>query len=221
MRPVQRGAEPSGAKTYEAMRPTLVARLGCYCSYCELPVSHVPHAEHIVPKDRFPAWRDRWDNLLVSCTWCNSYKGDERPPPEKVDEYLWPTRDNTARAFSYASIIPRVSDMLEEPLRSRAARLRGLVRLAVTGDTRGKARAEAYNLAKRYASKLSSAKDPELLRESIVDIAVATGFFSVWMEVFSGDLVIRRGLIASFVGTARDCFEPATTAPVMRPGGCL
>jgi hypothetical protein len=63
MRPVTRGDAPQGAKTYEEMRPTLIdERLGRHCSYCEFPVKHVPHAEYVIPKDRFPAWRDRWDN---------------------------------------------------------------------------------------------------------------------------------------------------------------
>lgn len=219
MRPVQPGHAPREAVTYEKMRPALIERLGCYCSYCEFPVHHAPHAEHIIPKKRFPAWRDRWENLLVSCTWCNGHKGDERPAPGDVDEYLWPSRDNTALAFSYANIIPEVAGGLTPAQRTMAARLRGLVHLGLTGDARAKARAATSALARHYRSQMSSAPDPALLRETIVELAMARGFFSVWMDIFADDPLVRRMLVDAFAGTAQECFDPGTTAPVQRPNG--
>ncbi len=141
MRPVERGDPPAEAPTCEQMRPTLLDRLGLYCSYCEYPVRHVPHAEHVVPKDRFPAWRDRWDNLVVSCSYCNGHKGRHFPKPEDLDDYLWPTRDNTARAFTYANVIPEVDGRLDPSSQHKAARLRGLVKLGAPDDERAKARA--------------------------------------------------------------------------------
>ncbi|MEP7125333.1 MAG: HNH endonuclease signature motif containing protein [Byssovorax sp.] len=203
------------------MRPTLFDRLGHYCSYCEYPVRHVPHAEHVVPKDRFAEWRDRWDNLVVGCTYCNGRKGDKLPAPENVDQYLWPTRDNTARAFTYANVIPEVAPDLDPALHYKAAHLRGLVQLGVSDDDRANTRAETFIMAQRYFSKFAAAPDPALAREAIVNLAVATGFFSVWMEVFATDPAMRRGLIDSFIGTAQECFDPATTAPIPRPGGRL
>ncbi len=68
---------------------------------------------------------------------------------------------------------------------------------------------------------MGEAPDAALLRESVVDIARAIGFFSIWMEVFATDTLLRRALIDAFVGTAPDCFDPATTRPVPRPGGRL
>ncbi len=85
MRPVERGDAPPGATTFDEMRPTLLDRLGRYCSYCEYPVKHAPHGEHIIPKDKFPAWEHRWDNLAVACSWCNGHKGKDRPAPDRVD----------------------------------------------------------------------------------------------------------------------------------------
>jgi len=203
------------------MRPTLLERVGRYCSYCEYPVRHVPHAEHVVPKDRFPEWRDRWDNLAVGCTYCNGHKGHELPRPEHLDDYLWPTRDNTARAFTYANVVPEVADGLSPLVRHQAAHLRGLVQLGIQEDERDKARAETFILAQRYFSQMRGAEDPVLLREAIVDLALAKGFFSVWMEVFASDQDMRRRLIDAFPGTAQDCFDRATSQPVARPGGRL
>jgi hypothetical protein len=220
MRPVTRGPAPEGAATYEEMRPTLFERLGRHCSYCELPVRHQPAAEHVVPKDRFRAWRDRWDNLLVGCSYCNSRKGDALPRPEDIDTYLWPTRDNTARAFTYVNVIPEVARDLAGPVAYLAAHLRGLVQLGVH-DERARARAAAFDMAQRYFSRKPTAPDPALFDEMFVSLALETGFFSVWMEVSASDPGIRRRLVAAFPGTAADCFDPATTAPVPRPGGRL
>lgn len=219
MRPVDRGAPPANATTYEAMSSTLFARLGRYCSYCEFPLEHVPHAEHIVPKDRFPPYRDRWDNLLVACTWCNSHKGKVLPRPQDLADYLWPTIDNTARAFRYTNVIPVLDDSLPPAMRPKAARLQGCVELSISDDQRATKRAEVFVLAQRYRASLPNSPDPSLVREAIVDLAVATGFFSVWMEVFGGDTVMRQRFIDAFKGTATVCFDPRTTLPIQRAGG--
>ena len=219
MRPVTRGDAPPGATTYEEMRPALFDHLGRYCSYCEYPVKHVPHAEHVIPKARFPEWRDRWENLLVSCTYCNGHKGDARPEPAHVDDYLWPTRDNTARAFTYADIVPQIAAGLTRPVRDKAAMLRGMVRLGLPDDERANARAETFVLAQSFFSRMGSAPDAALLRETIIALALARGFFSIWMEVFATEALMRRALIDAFAGTAKDCFHPASTLPVPRPGG--
>ena len=219
MRPVRRGAEPDGMATYEEMRPALLTRLGRYCSYCEYPVKHVAHAEHILPKDRYRAHRNRWDNLLVACTYCNGHKGDERPTPATVDAHLWPERDNTARAFTYENVHPRTQH-LGEPAQSMAARLYGLVRLSPTDDERAKERASVFVIAKWFFAELQTVATPDLWRLAIVKYALASGFFSVWMEIFATDPETRGALIAAFPGTATDCFD-AATAPVPRPGARL
>jgi hypothetical protein len=68
---------------------------------------------------------------------------------------------------------------------------------------------------------MKAAPDPGLVREAIVELALARGFFSVWMEAFDDDTAVRRGLIEAFAGTARTCFDPVTTRPIARPGGRL
>ena len=47
-----------------------------------------------------------------------------------------------------------------------------------------------------------------MLAEALVRLALATGFFSVWMEVFRDNPAIRNRLIDAFPGT-RDsgCFD--------------
>ncbi len=221
MRPVDRGAVPVDATTYEEMGPRLQERIGEYCSYCEYPVSSGGHTEHIVPKDQNPGWRNRWDNLLVACTWCNSCKGSRLPRPQDLGDYVWPDRDNTTRAFTYENIFPRVDPSIPASLQHKAARTLGLVKLGTSDDRRHRDRTEVYILALRCADRLRSASDESWAREVFVELALARGFFSVWMEVFAGDVSMRQRLIAAFVGTAPSCFDPATTQPIPRPGGQL
>lgn len=204
--------------TSDEMRPELLRRLGRYCSYCEYPVAHLPHAEHIIPKDRFPAWRDRWDNLLVACSWCNGHKGDELPTPDTVDAYLLPHRDNTMRAFVYSNRVPEVSPTLAVQAREMAARTRGLVRFDVHDD-RTVERDKTFVMALRYSERLRVQPGNTLLRETIEDLARAQGFFSIWMLVFDDDVEMRQRFIHAFVGTSTDCFDAQTTLPVPRPGG--
>lgn len=64
-------------KAYPKARGDLVAGLGQYCSYCELPMSANLAVEHMVPKSTFPQFAARWDNFLLCCSACNSRKLDQ------------------------------------------------------------------------------------------------------------------------------------------------
>ncbi len=218
MRPVTRKAQPKNATTYPQMRKILLGHWGKYCSYCELPITHKPDAEHILPQKINPQKRDDWDNLHLSCGYCNSRKGDTDPTPTTIDTYVWPTKDNTARAFKYVNVFPEVADGLTKEQRELAQRLYDLLKLDATGDVREQERGDVATIAIRWRTKLSTAKDPELVRDSVVEIARARGFFSIWMEVFSNDKEMRKQLIAAFPGTAKDCFN-ADAEPVPRPNG--
>lgn len=47
MRPVDKGESPSKKiKKYQDALPHLEAKIGSYCSYCEMPINHVPEVEH-------------------------------------------------------------------------------------------------------------------------------------------------------------------------------
>lgn len=218
MRPVTREKQPNGATRYDDMRPFLLVHWGKYCTYCELPIGHQPAVDHILPRDRFPEYVDLWENLLLSCSHCNSRKGAEFPTPQTLDDYLWPTKDNTARAFKYVNIFPELADGLPKEHREMARQLHDLLKLDATGDLREDERRQAYAEATKWRTRLMTAKDPSLVREAIVEIAQGKGFFSVWMAVFFQDLEMRKLLIAAFPGTARDCFNDKTE-PVARPGG--
>ncbi|MDC0708743.1 HNH endonuclease signature motif containing protein [Stigmatella sp. ncwal1] len=61
---------------YGYWRPSLVQRLGEYCSYCEVPLGVNLAVEHKNPKSNPSVDPDDWGNLLLACTNCNSHKLD-------------------------------------------------------------------------------------------------------------------------------------------------
>ncbi|MEG0835458.1 MAG: hypothetical protein RR063_09390 [Anaerovoracaceae bacterium] len=57
------------------------------CAYCNDPDAYgggyrAYHVEHFAPKEKFPALRFCYENLLYSCPWCNRAKWD-----------IWPSDD--------------------------------------------------------------------------------------------------------------------------------
>ena len=45
MRPVNKGQKPVEYKHYRDAEPYLEQRLGTYCSFCEMDISHAPEVE--------------------------------------------------------------------------------------------------------------------------------------------------------------------------------
>ena len=230
MRPVNRDEPPLDStgdslafQHYADARDHLVGRIGDYCSYCEVCLHSRMDVEHIEPKSHQPARERDWNNLLLACPNCNSIKGDT---DVDLDEYFWPDRDNTARAFQYdGDAPPRIVQRLSKDLQRKARRtleLTGLDRVPghprySNRDQRWKKRREAYGIALRLHRNLG-VQDTHEMREVILLAAIKSGFWSVWMEVFHDDVQMRLALIGGFQGTATDCFDQNADL-VPRPGG--
>jgi hypothetical protein len=108
------------ANTYRTARPDLVAELGEFCSFCELPIAdHLLPVEHRAPKSLYPTYTVWWWNFLLACRDCNSKKGNKPPRAEATGwtgsaapteedliaaikaQYYWPDIDaNTYRVIS-------------------------------------------------------------------------------------------------------------------------
>ncbi len=84
-------------------------------------------------------------------------------------------------------------------------------------DRRWLKRREAWGIALLSYTNLQQSATEEMRRQVVIT-ALGTGFWSVWMTVFADDADMKRRFIASFVGTATDCFD-AQMKPVPRPGG--
>lgn len=228
MRPIFRGPAPHIYAKYQDAIGDLEDRLGRYCSYCEryLPVSLA--VEHVAPKSREPALCRIWDNFLLGCTNCNSVKQDQ---PTNHADFLWPDHDNTLKAFDYENRgLVQVGSDLPPDVRIKAQRLMDLVGLdrhpgqprskkPRKRDKRYQQREEVWQLAERHRQTLKH-ENTTVVRELITDLAVAYGFFSVWMTVYADDIDMRIRLVAAFRGTATDCFD-ATRQVIPRPGGRL
>lgn len=229
MRPLQRGVSPFPADLvdYEDAKPHLVARLGRFCSYCERPIHTMLAVEHIQPK-ALPAYSNlagRWDNFLLACVNCNSCKKDKNIV---LSDVFLPDRDNTFVAFTYmpdGTVVPASHlSATTERMAARILSATGLDKgICATLDENGRLvaldrvsqRMEAWAEAEESRADILANPGSDAVRRSVVRLAVAKGYFSIWMTVFAADPEMRNRLIDAFVGTrGSGCFELITTQPV-------
>ena len=234
VRPVERGAwpldgsgKPKVYAEYGDAQLDLYECLGEYCSYCEMRVTDCIHVEHILPKavPRYAHLERHWPNFLLACARCNSIKGHR--DIERAD-YFWPDTDNTFRAFLYG----RGGTVRVEPGLSADDQQKAQETLDLTGidrrpghpqfepkDRRWMARRDAWDKAVIALDRLHDESAPELAA-TIVDLAAATGFWSVWMTVFRSETDMLARFITAFPGTCTACFGP-DSVPQSRSGGSL
>lgn len=232
MRPVIRGDVPTDSNgiaisfsDYAYARKDLIARLGEYCSYCEMQLDASLAVEHVKPKQPRGAQTVDlalaldWYNFLLACTNCNSTKGDK---PIIVEEYLWPDQDNTFRALVYTEG-GRIN--CHETLEiERAQRLVSLVGLdkepdtATASDRRWLNRREAWDMAEQAKARLARCQIPEMM-EQIIDTIKAKGYWSIWMTVFNDQPNMLQRIINAHPGTDEGCFDVPSYAAISRTGG--
>jgi len=229
MRPIRRGASPFSADLdkYEDAKPDLVTRIGRHCSYCERPISTVLAVEHIQPKN-LPAYKHlsgRWENFLLACVNCNSCK---KNTDIVIADVLLPDRDNTSAAFNYSADgnvtpAPHLSAGVKG-MASKTLEVTGLdKKKCATQDENGKQvaldrvsqRMEAWAIAEVGRTDVLADPTNSSLRRALIALAIATGFFSIWMTIFVAEPDIRNLLIDAFPGTRESgCFDSNTTQPV-------
>lgn len=62
--------------------------------------------------------------------------------------------------------------------------------------------------AERAKNNINRYPDNIALKETVINLATASGFFSIWMTVFVDDSDMRLRLIKAFAGTeASGCFD--------------
>lgn len=222
MRPVRKGLSPQAQDfdDYKDAKPDLVARLGSYCSYCERYIPTNLAVEHIQPK-ALPAYQHlegRWDNFLLGCVNCNSSKSKK---DVVFQNCLLPDRDNTFAAFEYlenGDIQPSQAAITAglEQAATATLKLVGLDKALIrTLDANGRQvaldrksqRMQAWLKAEIALQDLQE-NPSDVLMEYVAKLAIQTGFFSIWMTVFSHDVQMCNRLIDGFAGT-RDsqCFD--------------
>lgn len=222
MRPIDKGNSPRVFTKYEHAKQPLTERIGIYCSYCERRIATNLAIEHIFPKDAALGYSHlecEWDNFLLACVNCNSAKGTTIINEQT---YLLPDRDNTLPYYDYleSGIVESCGN---QPIKTYAENTLQLVGLnKVTYPTlpnedaliqqaleRAGQRKATFTLAEKYRLKY----DQNLLDiDSIVDLAIGYGFFSIWMKAFEGVPAVRQQLINTFIGTEVTCFDANTNS---------
>ncbi|MCK4928868.1 MAG: HNH endonuclease [Methanosarcinales archaeon] len=234
MRPVNRGSIPTDEsgneiifKEYQNARGKLIERLGETCSYCEMHLDSGLAVEHVKPV-RPPGSRENiqeretdWHNFLLACPNCNSTKSNK---DVVLDDYFWPDKDNTFRAFAYSEggiITPSTEVSAELQSKANATiELTGLDKRPLNdpkaSDRRWKNRREAWDIAILAKEELSQ-NDNDSFRKLIVKMT-GDAYWSIWMTVFQDDSDMLQRFIDALAGTANDCFDDSGI-PLTRPGG--
>ena len=215
MRPIDKGPAPAAFGAYSDALPHLERRLGVYCSYCERRIPAGLAVEHKAPKSIYPERELDWDNLLLSCSSCNSVKGKRELAG---DATLWPDEHNTFLAIAYQrGGFVSANPALPADLRTRTETLIGLVGLdrhrddrfprPSRRDGRWQQRDAVWRIAEKQLADYESLNRSDTALQYILDTAGGYGFFSVWLTVFDGHPDVKRALIERFNGTCGDCFD--------------
>jgi len=189
MRPVEKGAAPRNYARSGDARHDLAARIGYYCSYCEMNVTNMIEVEHVVPVNRGGASLD-WENFLLSCKYCNTVKNNGNAGR---GGYAWPDRDNTDLLFDYDEYGIEVSRTGLTPRQTTAAqstidllgldREPGSAQQPTAGDTRWISRKESWDKARTSLSNWTT--DPVLAMARQIGITSLDGHYSIWCKVFA------------------------------------
>ncbi|MFC7336133.1 HNH endonuclease [Haloferula chungangensis] len=229
MKPVDKGQSLGTLARYPDAKPELLLRLGLQCSYCEEPGSPQSlHIEHIYPKDPHPEFEREWDNFLVACSTCNTYKHHHLGSARQTDlegRYVWPHRENTMCAFHYfddgrVEVVPGLSADLSQAagdtlnmigaMKSPAAAANYGEDIAYDGMEKRK---EMWEIASENRRDYL-ASDGAFSPGSIARNASKMGHFSIWMAVFHDRPEVRSELIRQFKA-ASNCFDQGTQ-PISR-----
>lgn len=222
MRPVDKGSAPyEKISKYQDAEPYLEKRLGAYCSFCEMRVNNALAVEHKESKNSGGSLTD-WDNLLLSCVYCNSRKL-EKVRKGDLDKWLWPDRHNTFMAFTYENALPKVNESylttVGEDVLQRARTVMEDLALDYKPedakkkkykDKRWQNRFRALTIAEDYKNSWRKNGESQYEAEQLRNIsytAEQTGFFSVWMMVFKDEPKVKRVLLDTFAGTSKECFD--------------
>ncbi len=211
MRPVNKDLFTTNHARYEPYgdaKDDLILALGAFCSYCERQgFSSALDVEHIDDKNTHPNQKFDWNNFLLACKNCNSIKGKK-----SVGGSLMPHIDNTFEVFSYLeSGLIIVNSAILPSLYIKTENLLNLVGLdRIPGhpkyskkDKRWQERKKAWELSNKYLDKY---KNQKCDIDTIVDLALKTGFWSIWMTVFDGYDDVKQRLISQFNGTRIDSY---------------
>lgn len=203
MRAVYKGTTTQVFTNWNQARDPMVARIGWYCSYCEMSVSQMIAIEHIVPRDNGGAPLD-WENFLLSCVYCNSVK---KARNVSRAGYFWPDIDNTDLAFLYDKTeavvtVPGPTQVAAESTIDLTGldRMPGAANTPTNRDSRWIHRLRVWLRAERCL-EIWQNHPQQHTAELISMIAAEMGFYSVWTTVFAAEAAAIPIIKSAFIGT--------------------
>lgn len=231
MKPVDKGKDLGTFNKHGDAKPELLARLGEFCSYCECHGSPQQlHVEHIYPQKPHPEKSKVWDNFLLACVTCNTYKryhlGDGTQSSLN-DHFLWPHLDNTFNAFKYQpnglvsvkSGLPSDIKILADATLDMCGAMRSPAvttkysDLGIAYDGIEK-RDNVWKIAE-LALVAYEENPSENQLKTVCDNCYSNGYFSIWMEVFVAYSEVRKALINK-CKAASSCFDSTNATPILR-----
>lgn len=220
MRPVLRtdkfdAGNPTEYNPWGDAKPDLINEIGNFCSYCGKHLTRSAlHVEHIHPKEFkdvngikiYNHMKFHWNNFLLACGNCNSIKGTK--DTATLNSFL-PHTDNLLRFIEVlrgGTLRVKAGVTGTDLARTNAfINLVGLDRYPghlrySNKDDRWEYRLIAYKKATRQLQKYTNT--PAMVDiENITELAVTSGFFSVWFTVFAAHDSVKSALIKAFKGT--------------------
>lgn len=213
MRPVLRSNKfntPSNPVEYNPWgdaKPDLIDEIGDFCSYCGKHLTRSALAiEHIQDKDTHPHLKYHWNNFLLACVNCNSTKGT------KDTALLNPFLPHTDNLLCFIEVLNGGLLQVKTGVTgTNLARTEAFINLIGLDrhpgrpnysdkDDRWEYRLTAYNKATRQLQKYTSTPATTDI-ENITELAITSGFFSVWFTIFDAHDPVKAALITAFKGT--------------------
>lgn len=208
MRPIDKSLYKENDLVYDpygSAKDDLLQAIGNFCSYCEREgFSSSLDVEHIDDKKHHAEKKFLWSNFLLACKNCNSIKGKKEIDYKNI---ILPHINNTFEAFTYLeSGLIIVSSNVSNKKKIKALNLISLVGLDrvpshpqySNKDHRWEERKKCWVLSNRYLVKYQNGNADI---ETIKDLALSNGFWSIWMYIFRNYYSVKSELIKSFLGT--------------------
>ena len=223
MRPITNIQNGPPLTDHKNAKPNLVATMGEFCAYCERPVEAMNlDVEHIKPQKAHPKLSLVWGNFLLACTSCNTYKRHYQAANRQIgiiQNQAWPHLDNTYSVFSYdqhgrVDISNTLTSAQHQQMARRTLEMAGLDRTPAVAASY-QALGLIYDITSRREKAWKKAQialtvyeqnPTSELRQTIVNQAEDTGFFSIWMHIFSAHSDVKNGFIAVFKAMP-GCFD--------------
>lgn len=228
MRPVTKSlrhnedGSPLTFQPYGSAKNDLLIELGNYCSFCEREgYKSSLDVEHIYPKslNQYKHLEFRWDNFLVGCKNCNAIKGKK---DVNADLMYLPHLNNLLTTIEVLEGgIIQIRKSLDKDVEQKTKAFVELVGIDrdpahpdySDKDDRWESRLKVWDIASDFCTDYMSGK---IRLKRIIQMALYSGFWSVWLTVFKDHTDVKEALIANFPGTTSTCFDNDFN-PISRP----